>query len=401
MILGYARRADRPSAKGLLDSQNHPKIRFRTTLLAVLVTAFMVCAASAQAASLQLPARVDATVAQGESAPFSIPMTAGGGITCATPAVVAVDSLYSINSAGDIATGDPSDVAFTGANQKGNSDNCDVTWDGAPDPYQFTATATAASSTPLGDYQTRIAYNVTNTGGTGPSGKLGSAGVAVVTIHVIEPTPVVIAAPLVVAPPEQIVLGVRAAPRPVFGQSAMLTLVKGTVRYRKAGGRVTALGSPVIVPNGTTVDATDGVVKVTVEHSPGGVLDSADAWGGSFKLRQDMKGVTTLTLVGKLGGASRAGRAKASRATMALRVKKRHLWVNAKGNFKTRGKRASAITRGTYWLTEESTAGTAVVVKRGAVAVRDFGLKRTTLVRAGHSYLARKPARLSSPRFTG
>ena len=381
----------------MLDSQNHPPIRFRTTLLAVVATAFMLCAASAQAASLQLPARVDATVAQGESAPFSIPITAGGGITCATPAVVAVDSLYSINSAGDIATGDPLDVTFSGADQKGNSDNCDVTWAGAPDPYEFTATATAASTTPLGDYETRIAYNVTNTGGSGPSGKLGSAGVAVVTIHVIEPTPLI--APVIVAAPEQIVLGVRAAPRPVFGQSAMLTLVKGSVRYRKAGGKVTALGSPVIVPNGTTVDATNGVVKVTVEHSPGGVLDSADAWGGSFKVRQDMKGVTTLTLVGQLGGASRAGRASASRVTKA--VKKRHLWVNAKGNFKTRGKRASAITRGTFWLTQESTAGTAVIVKRGAVAVRDFGLKRTTLVRAGHSYLARKPARLSSPRFTG
>jgi hypothetical protein len=192
---------------------------------------------------------------------------------------------------------------------------------------------------------------------------------------------------------------VRAAPRPVFGQSVKLALVSGKVRYRKSGGTATTLGDPVIVPNATTVDATDGVVKVTVEHSPGGVLDNADAWGGSFKVRQDMKGVTTLTLVGRLGGASRAKSARTARASRV--TKKRHLWVNAKGNFKTRGKRASAISRGTQWLTSESTAGTAVLVKRGAVAVRDFGLKRTTLVRQGHSYLARVPAKLSAPRFTG
>lgn len=359
----------------------------------------MLAASSAQAASLQLPARVDATVAQGQSAPFSIPITAGGGITCDWTAIVAVDSLYSVNAAGDIATGEPQDVTIEPADRKGNGNNCDPTWAGAPDPYAFTATATAAVETPLGDYETRIAYEVTNTGGSGPSGKLGSAGVALVTIHVIAPTPAAaIEQPAIEAPPaEQIVLGVRAAPRPVFGKSVMLTLVKGTVRYGKPGGKKSSLlGESVIVPNGTSVDATDGVVKVIAEHSPGGPLDSADAWGGAFKVRQDMKGVTTLTLTGKASAARRASVARAIRFT-----KKRHLWVNAKGNFKTRGKRASAITRGTFWLTQESSAGTSVQVKRGAVAVRDFGLRRTTLVRAGHSYLARVPARLSAPRFTG
>ena len=100
-----------------------------------------------------------------------------------------------------------------------------------------------------------------------------------------------------------------------------------------------------------------------------------------------------------LVGASLSSRS--ARTAIVARKKKHSLWVNGEGNFQTRGKRASAILRGTYFLTEETTQGTLFVVKRGAVAVRDFGTKRTTVVRQGHSYLARTPAHLSAPRFTG
>jgi ferric-dicitrate binding protein FerR (iron transport regulator) len=90
-------------------------------------------------------------------------------------------------------------------------------------------------------------------------------------------------------------------------------------------------------------------------------------------------------------------------ATAAKASAKRSLWVNGKGNFKTRGKRASAIVRGTYWLTEETDAGTRVQVKRGLVAVRDFVKKVTVLVPAGRSYVAkpRAPVLHRLPAFTG
>jgi ferric-dicitrate binding protein FerR (iron transport regulator) len=81
----------------------------------------------------------------------------------------------------------------------------------------------------------------------------------------------------------------------------------------------------------------------------------------------------------------------------------RHLWVNGRGNFKTRGKRASAIVRGTQWLTSDSPVGTRVAVSRGAVSVRDLVLKRTIFLTAGHSYTA-KPRRVVAhrrPAFTG
>jgi hypothetical protein len=224
-------------------------------------------------------------------------------------------------------------------------------------------------------------------------------GRAPLTIHVIAPAPQPQALPPPeLAPPEILVLGVReAAPRPKFGQTELIALVKGTVRFRTPGGTPTLLGGPMVVPNGTVVDAVDGVVKVTVEHSAGGTLDSVDAWGGTFQMTQQGKsGITTLTLTGPVVAARRL--ASAAKASV-----KQSLWVNGKGNFKTRGKRASAIVRGTYWLTEETAAGTRVQVTSGLVAVRDFVTKATVLVSTGHSYVA-KPRRATLrriPAFTG
>jgi hypothetical protein len=49
--------------------------------------------------------------------------------------------------------------------------------------------------------------------------------------------------------------------------------------------------------------------------------------------------------------------------------------------------------RGTKWLTTETCAGTRTTVAAGAVSVLDKVRHRTVLVRAGHSYLARRPKR--------
>jgi hypothetical protein len=49
--------------------------------------------------------------------------------------------------------------------------------------------------------------------------------------------------------------------------------------------------------------------------------------------------------------------------------------------------------RGTIWLTEDRCDGTLTRVKRGVVAVQDFGTRKTKLVRAGKSYLARAKRR--------
>ena len=76
----------------------------------------------------------------------------------------------------------------------------------------------------------------------------------------------------------------------------------------------------------------------------------------------------------------------------AAKPKSRKLWGDGKGKFRTRGQYSAATIRGTRWLVEDSCKGTLTRVTNGVVSVRDNGARKTVLVRAGKSYLA-KPKR--------
>jgi hypothetical protein len=359
---------------------------------AALVALAALMPAAAQGASLhvEFPQSVETTVVQGQSSAFTLQLQAFGATRCAaTTAPLRVDSFYSVDAVGDVASGLPGDMPITTDALRGNSDNCSI-----KNPVLVPLTATAAIDTPVGDYNTLIRY-----------GKGGDGGVDLdgppLTIHVVAPAR--LEQPLVqpvLTPPDVLVLDVREpAPQPTLGKTVLLTPVKGKVTFRVPGEATQGVLDPTFVPNGTAIDASAGVVKVTVARDSSGALDSADAWGGGFKASQarGRPAVTTFTLTG--GVAAAAGRG----ATAARASRKRSLWVNGKGNFRTRGKRASAIVRGTYWLTEETTAGTRVSVRRGLVAVRDFVRKRTVLVGRGQTYTA-KPRRAvirRVPAFTG
>jgi ferric-dicitrate binding protein FerR (iron transport regulator) len=67
------------------------------------------------------------------------------------------------------------------------------------------------------------------------------------------------------------------------------------------------------------------------------------------------------------------------------------LWGDGSGSFRTRGQYSAATVRGTRWLVQDSCAGTRTRVVRGAVTVRDLVRRKTIVVRAGKSYLARPP----------
>jgi ferric-dicitrate binding protein FerR (iron transport regulator) len=98
--------------------------------------------------------------------------------------------------------------------------------------------------------------------------------------------------------------------------------------------------------------------------------------------------MTDLVLKGKLDCSARArGSAVQSRARGAAR---RRLWGNGHGRFRTRGSHGIATVRGTHWLTEDRCDGTLVRVRRGVVEVRDLAKRRTVMVRAGESYLAKR-----------
>ena len=53
------------------------------------------------------------------------------------------------------------------------------------------------------------------------------------------------------------------------------------------------------------------------------------------------------------------------------------------------GRYSAATVRGTDWTVTDRCDGTLTTVRRGTVVVRDFRLRRTILLRAGKSYLAR------------
>ena len=116
-------------------------------------------------------------------------------------------------------------------------------------------------------------------------------------------------------------------------------------------------------------------------HGHQSVNGAADFFGGAFVIREPKKqAVTQLWLAGK---DPRSCKAKTPRVV-------RQLWGDGKGRFQTRGRYAAATVRGTKWRVADRCDGTLVTVARGVVAVRDFGLGRTVLVRPGQSYLARR-----------
>jgi hypothetical protein len=359
--------------------------------LCAAVSAIAAAPAGAESVRLLFPQSAEATVVQGESATFTLELSALGATQCsATTAPVRIDTVYSVDALGDVASGLPGDVPIEAADNRGTSDNCYV-----KTPVVVPLTVTAAPETPVGNYTSVIRFGKGGNGGVDEDGPP-------LTIHVVAPPgpqPETLQQPALVPPPEILVLGDRKAkPRPTLGQTVLLTLVKGKVTFRMPGGAATPLGGPMVVRNGTLVDAANGVVKVTVVRDATGALDSVDTWGTSFKVNQARgnRPTTTLTLSGAVVVARKAAR--------AAKVSVKHsLWANGKGNFKTRGKRASAIVRGTYWLTQETAAGTRVQVNRGLVAVRDFVKKVTVLVGAGRSYVAKPRAAVLRriPAFTG
>lgn len=372
---------------------------FRRLVLAVTISLAALVSlpgvASAGSFHVVFPQQLETTVMQGQSTTFTMDVQAFGAVPCSdTTAPVKVAELYSVDAVGDIAAGQPAEMPITTGDTRGVSDNCYVN-----SPIEVPLTVTAAIDTPAGDYHTFVPY------GQRGSDTLDLQGPPL-TIHV---TPAQPAAPL---PPPQlqpeiVVLGEREAAKPVLGKSVLLTHVKGTVTYRSPGKTLTQLTGAAVVPNGTLVDVRSGVVKVTVVRDKSGALDSVDAWGGTFTVNQDARFTRPLTsfVLTAMSSSSRsvAKSARAARAHAAKSKKKNLLWVNGKGNFKTKGKRASAIVRGTYWLTKETSSGTMVHVKRGLVAVRDFVKKKTVLVSQGQTYTAKVRSHVARrvPAFTG
>ena len=171
-------------------------------------------------------------------------------------------------------------------------------------------------------------------------------------------------------------------PPPQLGKTAIATPISGTTLYRVPGSQAfVTLTQATRIPLGTELDTTHGRVLLTFAVGYG-KTEHALWWQGRFVIgqRKGKKPVGTQTLSGPLSCPKRS---------FAV-AHRRSLWGKGKGHFRTKGKNASGTVRGTWWLTQDSCAGTLIRVKRGVVDVYDFAKRKHVLVHAGQSYFAKR-----------
>jgi hypothetical protein len=188
----------------------------------------------------------------------------------------------------------------------------------------------------------------------------------------------------------------KGVPLPKQGRSVVVAPARGTIRIRRPGtARFTALDEPGRIPVGSVIDARRGRVEL-VSAIDGDRVQTGLFWGSKFKTsqRRTGRGMTTLTLRG--GNLAACPRTKAHGAlAVASRKRKRQprrsLWARDHGGrFRTHGHDSVATARGTAWLTQDRCSGTLTRVIEGSVSVRDLVRHKRVLVKAGHSYRARR-----------
>ncbi len=184
------------------------------------------------------------------------------------------------------------------------------------------------------------------------------------------------------------VLRLRPVPAPVLGKTVNASTVSGKVRVDvpRDGQGFIALDEATQVPVGTKVDTRRGRVAITSATSQGGT-QSADFFKARFQIRQRAKkDLTTMKILER----PQCGVGRDSREELASRKRKPGLWGSGNGNFATQGNHGSASVRGTEWLLFEACGGvTGVRVKEGRVRFRNFYTRRSTIVNAGETAIAR------------
>ncbi|HEX6712386.1 MAG TPA: hypothetical protein VF066_03335 [Thermoleophilaceae bacterium] len=178
---------------------------------------------------------------------------------------------------------------------------------------------------------------------------------------------------------------------PAIGQSIVVNPVSGTVLGHPPDDPVfrRIVGAANLV-SGWTFDVTKGRVSLTTAANSRGALQTTQAYEGFFTaLQSSGSPVTDLVLrsgnFDAICGSGGVDIARASANTKSVR----HLWASGSGKFRTKGRFAAAAVRGTEWQTDDRCDGTLITVAKGAVSVFDQVLKKTVVVRAGQTYLAK------------
>jgi hypothetical protein len=203
----------------------------------------------------------------------------------------------------------------------------------------------------------------------------------------------------------QLVTTLADLPNPVLGRRINVEPVRGRVRIAlprrrgrgaarasQKGLRFVRLRQARQIPVGSFLDTRRGVVRLQSARNRRGARQTGTFNGGVFKSLQSRKrrlrGLTTLSLSGKFRSCVRRGKG-AQAQTAISRRRLRRLRGRARGRFRTRGRYSAATVRGTAWGVIDRCDNTLTRVSDGRVAVRDFRRKRTIVVRAGKTYIAR------------
>ena len=146
------------------------------------------------------------------------------------------------------------------------------------------------------------------------------------------------------------------------------------------------------IPVGSFLNTRRGTVRLTSAVNSAGKTQSGNFSRGLFQVlqsrRRSAKGLTELRLKGSSFSSCRSrGSGRSAAAAQSRTI--RRVRSNARGRFRTRGRNSAATVRGTVWEVADRCDGTLTKVRRGRVAVRDFRRKKTVIVRAGKSYLAK------------
>src|SRR5215218_5807925 len=127
---------------------------------------------------------------------------------------------------------------------------------------------------------------------------------------------------------------------PVTGKAVNVEPVEGVVTVKTPKGRTVRLEDAEQIPTGSVVDTRKGTVRL-FSTGKNGTIRNARFFDGLFRVTQTRgsKPVTDLKLVEPL---ARCKPAKRGRATAAAKRKKRRLWGDGKGTFRTSGRRSAA-----------------------------------------------------------
>jgi hypothetical protein len=146
-----------------------------------------------------------------------------------------------------------------------------------------------------------------------------------------------------------------------------------------------------VIPYGSRVDVTRGTLVLTTDTGTIRLFGAGGITAIFVLVRGTDRGrpIVELRLVGgDFSVCPKRKKASAVAATAANTVV-RQLWGNGRGQFRTRGRYATATVRGTFWLTADRCDGTLVRVRVGIIGVADLPRRRAIRLTPGRTFIAR------------